>query len=406
MQPYTAIVSATCPKRDLDYHDKVNFMFKRALLLPANPRESMFLWGPRQTGKTSLLRETYPTSIWYDLLKTDLYVRFHTRPELLREELLAIVTPQIVVIDEVQKVPAILDEVHWLMENTRHRFVLCGSSARKVRRGHANLLGGRAVRHELFGLVSKEAGEEFNVVRMVNRGYLPRHYMSANPERLIRSYVLDYLKEEIAAEGMVRQLPAFANFLNAASLSDGELVNFTTIARDCAVSSPSVKAYFQILEDTLLGSFLPAYTKRPKRRVIQSPKFYFSDVGIVNHLAKRGPLQPATELFGKAFENWVHHELKAYQSYSGRYKDVSYWRLASGIEVDFIVGDMEVAIEAKGSTRPNSDHLRGLREIAADHKVSRRILVTMEDRARRTEDGIDILPAKTFAHRLWNGQLV
>jgi len=223
-------------------HDKLNPMFKRALHLPVNPRESMFLWGPRQTGKTSLLHETYPNSIWYDLLKTDLYVRLHTRPELLREELLAIDTPQIVVIDEVQKVPGILNEVHWLIENTGHRFILCGSSARKVRRGHANLLGGRAVRHELFGLVSKEVGQEFNVIRMVNRGYLPRHYLSGNPETLIRSYVQDYLKEEIAAEGMVRQLPAFANFLNAASLSDGELGNFTTIARDCAVSSPSVKA--------------------------------------------------------------------------------------------------------------------------------------------------------------------
>jgi len=381
-------------------------MFKRALSLPSNPGESMFLWGPRQTGKTSLLRETYPASIWYDLLKTDRYIRLHTHPQLLREELLAVSTPQIVVIDEVQKVPAILDEVHWLIENTRHRFVLCGSSARKVKRGHANLLGGRAVRHELFGLVSKELREEFDVVRMVNQGYIPRHYLSGHPHQLIRSYVQDYLKEEIAAEGMVRRLPAFADFLSAASLSDTELVNFTTIARDCGVSGPSVKGYFEILEDTLLGSFLPAYTKRPKRRVIQSPKFYFSDVGIVNHLAKRGVMQPATELFGKAFENWVHHELKAYQSYSGRYEDIHYWRLASGIEVDFIVGDMECAIEAKGATRPNPDHLRGLREIALDHKVRRRILVSMEDRARRTEDGIDVLPAKTFAHRLWDGQLI
>lgn len=382
-------------------------MFKRALSLPDAPRGSMFLWGPRQTGKTSLLRETYPDAIWYDLLKTDLYIRFHTRPALLREELLAVAAPHVVVIDEIQKVPGLLDEVHWLIENTRHHFVLCGSSARKVRHGHANLLGGRAVRYELFGLVSRELGGEFDVVRMVNHGCLPRHYVSNRPEPLIRSYVQDYLKEEIAAEGLVRRLPAFANFLGAASLADGELVNFSTIARDCGVSGPTVKEYFQILEDTLLGSFLPAYTKRPKRRVIQSPKFYFSDVGIVNHLAKRGVLQPATELFGKAFENWVHHELKAYQSYSGKYKDLAYWRLPSGIEVDFIVGDMECAIEAKGSMRPNPDHLRGLREVAIDHKrLGRRILVNLEERARRTEDGIDILPAKVFAQRLWAGQLV
>ena len=381
-------------------------MFKRSLILPARPSVSFFLWGPRQTGKTSLLREMYPAATLYDLLKTDLYIRFHTRPESLREELLAVDRPQIVILDEIQRVPALLDEVHWLIENTNHRFALCGSSARKVRRGHANLLGGRAVRYELFGLVSNEIGKDFDVVRAVNHGYLPRHYISDRPERLIRSYVQDYLKEEIAAEGLVRRLPTFAQFLDSASLSDGEMVNFTTIARDCGLSSPAIKTYFQILEDTLLGSFLPSYTKRPKRRIIQTPKFYFADVGIVNHLAKRGVIQPGSELFGKAFENWVHHELKAYQSYSERHKGLSYWRLSSGMEVDFIVGDMECAIEAKGAARIHSDHLRGLREIFIDHKkIQRRILVCMEERPRRTEDGIDILPARVFAQRLWEGKL-
>ena len=204
-----------------------------------------------------------------------------------------------------QKVPALLDEVHWLHEHRKIRFALCGSSARKVRRGAANLLGGRAVRYELHGLTAAEIGKDVDLVRLLNHGYLPTHYESDRPERLLASYVGDYLKEEVAAEGLVRNLPVFSAFLNAAALSDGDLVNFANIARDCGVSGHTVKGHFGILEDTLLGRWLPAYTKRPKRRVVAAPKFYFSDVGVVNHLARRGRMQPGGELFGKAFENWV-----------------------------------------------------------------------------------------------------
>jgi predicted AAA+ superfamily ATPase len=381
-------------------------MLSRSLALPPRPTESFFLWGPRQTGKTALLRRAYPDAVWIDLLKTDLFVRYTTQPSLLREELLAETRPHVVVIDEVQKVPALLDEVHWLIEHTRHVFALSGSSARKVRRGAANLLGGRAVRYELFGLVSQELGGDVDVTRLVNHGYLPRHYLSERPAAFMRAYVDDYLKEEIAAEGLVRRLPAFADFLRAAAISDTQMINYTTIARECGVSPPAVKEYFQILVDTLIGRYLPAYTKRPKRRVIQSPKFYFADVGVVNHLARRGGVEPGAELFGKAFENWVFHELSAHRCYSQQLYDLSYWRLPSGIEVDFIVGDMACAIEAKGSQRVTQDHLRGLREVALDHpRLKRRVLVCMEDRARRTEDGIDILPARAFARRLWAGEL-
>lgn len=381
-------------------------MLSRLLPLPVSPDTSFFLWGPRQTGKTSLLKTRYPDALWIDLLKTDLFIRYTTQPSLLRDELMAESGPRIVVLDEVQKVPALLDEVHWLIENTRHVFALCGSSARKVRRGSANLLGGRAVRYELFGLVSGELDRIFDPVRAANHGYLPRHYLSDKPASLVRAYVDDYLKEEIAAEGLVRNLPAFAGFLRAAAISDSEMINYSTVARECGVSSPAVKEYFQILVDTLLGRYLPAYTKRPKRRVIQSPKFYFADVGIVNHLTKRGRLEPGGELFGKAFENWVFHELSAHRIYSDQFYDLSYWRLPSGIEVDFVINDMECVIEAKAARRVTSDHLRGLREVAIDHrKVKRRILVCMEERTRRTEDGIDILPAREFAHRLWTGRI-
>ena len=381
-------------------------MIQRSLRLPAAPKQSFFLWGPRQTGKTSLLRETYPEAVWVDLLRTDLFIRYTNRPSLLREELIAETKPRVVIIDEIQKVPLLLDEVHWLIENTRHVFGLCGSSARKVRGGAANLLGGRAIRYELFGFVSDEI-EGFDTIRMINHGYLPRMYLSENPSRNVRAYVDDYLKEEIAAEGLVRNLPTFADFLSAAALSDTQMISYTGIARECAVSSPTVKEYFQILVDTLLGRYLPAYTKRPKRRVIQSPKFYFADVGIVNHLTKRGRLAPGSELFGKALENWAFHELSAHRSYTEQFYDLSYWRLPSGLEVDFVINDMECVIEAKASSRATSDHLRGLRDVIRDHrKVKTRILVCMEERPRRTEDGIDILPAHVFAQRLWGGDVI
>lgn len=382
-------------------------MVQRSLRLPAPARESFFLWGPRQTGKSSLLRASYPDAVWYDLLETDLFLRFTQRPSLLREELFALGKPRLVVLDEIQKVPLLLDEVHALIERSGWVFALCGSSARKVRRGRANLLGGRAIRHELFGFVSRELGKDFDLVRMLNHGTLPRHYLGSSPGARLRAYVNDYLKEEIAAEGLTRNLPAFSGFLNAAALSDGELVNFSTIARDCGISSPTVKEYFQILVDTLIGRFLPAHTARPKRRVIQSPKFYFADVGVVNHLAKRGTVRPGSELFGKAFENWVLHELSAHRSYSELFYDLSYWRLAGGTEVDFIVNDMELAIEAKSTARVTADHLKGLRELGKDHpRVKRKILVCLEERARLTEDKIEILPHATFTRRLWDGDLM
>ena len=375
-------------------------MFTRGLRLPAAGRETFFLWGPRQTGKTTLLRQSYPDATWVDLLKADEFRRYLERPELLREELIAHPRPGQVVIDEVQKVPAILDEVHWLHDNRRIRFALCGSSARKVRRGEANLLGGRAVRYELHGLTAAEIGQGFDLVRLLNHGYLPSIYESDRPDRLLASYVGDYLKEEVAAEGLVRNLPVFSAFLNAAALSDGDLVNFANIARDCGVSGHTVKGYFGILEDTLIGRWLPAYTKRPKRRVVAAPKFYFSDVGVVNDLARRGRLQPGGELFGKAFENWVLHELLAYKAYHETRADLSYWRLASGIEVDFIVGNMTVAIEAKAGTKITADHLKGLRHLREDHPRVRRVVVCLEPKRRTTEDGIEILPAPAFIEEL------
>ena len=384
-------------------------MFARTLHLPAPGEDSFFLWGPRQTGKTTLLRQRYPKARWIDLLKTEEFRLYMANPERLRAEIEASGPPPDgqVVIDEVQKAPALLDEAHWLIENRGLSFALCGSSARKVRRDAANLLGGRALRFEMHGVTAAELGEDFDLTRLLNRGYLPRVYGASRPAARLDAYVADYLREEVAAEGLVRNLPAFAGFLDAAALCDGELVNFSNVAADCGVSSPTAKAHFEILVDTLLGRWLPSYRRRAKRRVTAAPKFYFADVGVVNRLARRGELQPGSELYGKAFENWVFHELSAALAYRELDLPLAYWRLANGAGVDFVLGAMRVAVEAKASARIVDRHLKGLRALARDHPdVRRRVVVCLAPRAWRTEDGIDVLPAQDFAAALREGSLV
>ena len=347
-----------------------------------------------------------PTSTPLESLHRE-FRRYATRPESLREELDAAGPDpsRQVVIDEIQKVPALLDEVHWLIENRGLSFALCGSSARKVRGGGANLLGGRALRYELRGLTAGEIGPSFDLDRMLNGGYLPRKYMADEPRRLLDAYIADYLREEVAAEGLVRNLPAFADFLDAAALSDGAPVNYSNIARECGVSGPTVKAHFGILGGTLLARRLPRWQRRAKRRLAGAPKFYFEDVGIVNRLGRRGELHRGSDQYGRAFENWVFHELSAFIAYRQLDERLSYWRLPSGIEVDFVVGDMRLALEAKASSRITDGHLKGLRTLAEEHPGVARAVVCLETRARHTADGVDILPAMDFATRLWQGDL-
>jgi predicted AAA+ superfamily ATPase len=380
-------------------------MFRRLIRLPERPRESFFLWGPRQTGKSALLKTLYPQAIRIDLAKTEDFVRYSERPALLRDVLENSPPDPVVVIDEIQKVPPLLEEVRWLAENRGRVFAMSGSSARAVRQAAPALPPGRVARFDLFGLTSAEIGRPFDLCRMLNHGYLPRHYLADAPARPLRAYVESYLKEEALLSGLTRSLRAFSDFLTAVALTDAELVNYATVARECGVSAPTAREYFQVLVDTRLGRFLPAFTKRPKRRVIGAPKFFLADVGMVNTLARRGALTPGSELFGKAFENWIFHELTAASHYRERYMELSYWRLASGIEVDFIVGDVRCAIEAKAASRVTSDHLKGLRQLAVDQPgVRRRVVASLEPSPRVTEDGIEILPWRVFLDRLWSGE--
>jgi predicted AAA+ superfamily ATPase len=384
-------------------------MIKRILSFDSIERRTAFLWGPRQAGKTTLLRSTFPRAPRYDLLLSDEYRRLLARPALLREECEAMglsrrTQREPIIIDEIQKIPDLLDEVHWLIENRGLRFILCGSSARKLRKQGGNLLGGRAVRLELHPLVYPEI-KAFSLEKALNAGLLPKHYLDPDPAPLLRAYVGDYLREEIAAEAITRNLTAFNAFLEIAALSNGEIVNFTNIARECGVAAPTVKNYFQILEDTLVGRFVPGFARRRKRRLIAAPKFFYFDVGVVAHLARRGVVTPGSELFGRALEHFIFMELRAHSSYSGLHYPLAYWQTASGIEVDFVLGE-DVAVEVKATARATDDHMRGLRAFREEHKNKRYVLVTLDKRARRTGDGIDVLPCQEFLEKLWGGGLV
>ena len=299
-----------------------------------------------------------------------------------------------IVIDEVQKAPAVLDEVHWLIENRGLRFVLCGSSARKLKRGRANLLGGRAWRFGLHPLTWPEV-PAFDLLRALNRGLIPAHYDSVDHRRALAGYVDDYLKEEVFDEGLTRNVAAFARFFDALAFCHGELVNYSNVARDCGVDSKTVRAYFQILVDTLLGVFVEPFARRRSRAVIaRAPKFYLFDVGVAGHLAGRRIERAAGPEFGRALEHLVLMELRAYRSYRERDFPIRFWRTKSGLECDFVLGrEGETAIEVKGGATVRPGALRGLRAYVEEHRPRRAVVVCNEAASRRTSDGIWVLPA-------------
>ncbi|MCK9448831.1 MAG: ATP-binding protein [Bacteroidales bacterium] len=329
---------------------------------------------------------------------------FSKKPSQVREIIIASQPKEPVVIDEIQKIPALLDEIHWLIENTQTRFILCGSSPRKIIRSQANLLGGRALRYELFPLVSAEI-PDFDLLRALNNGLLPRHYLSDNPKKMISAYIGNYLQDEILAEARIRNISGFSRFLEVAAFSNGKMVNYTNIASECGVSAPTIKEYFQILADTLTGNFLPSFQKKPKRRVILAPKFYFFDVGIVNFLLKRGRIEQGSEMYGNAFEHFIYQEMVAHSQYSGIQYPLYYWRTASQIEIDFVLGDHEVAIEVKSTTNANPRHAKGLQQFADEYTLKNQILVT-NDLYPRQMGNILVLPWKIFLEKLWSGEII
>ncbi|MBR6489818.1 MAG: ATP-binding protein [Muribaculaceae bacterium] len=367
-----------------------------------NLNDSVFLFGARQTGKTTLLLERFPDVPYYDLLETDTFEKFQRNPSLLRQELMLLPDESWVVIDEIQLIPVLLNEVHWLITRKNLKFVLSGSSARKLRRRGVNTLGGRASRIVLYPLVSAEI-PDFDILKAVNNGMLPRHYMASDTEikDRLQAYISVYLKEEIKAEALVRNLSTFNRFLEIAALTNGEIVNYNNIARECGVDGKTIKEYFSILYDTLIGYEVPAYQKHIKRRLNQAPRFYFFDVAIPSYLTRKGYLQPGSSDFGHAFEHLMIQEIIAYLGYYKYENALSYWHTYSGLEVDAVLGDAEVAIEFKSRTEIQNNHLKGLRAFKEEHPKARLIVVSLDPRPRQWGD-IEIMPAQMFLKQLWS----
>ena len=380
----------------------------RILRISLPKGKSAFLWGPRKTGKTTFLKEAFPNSLLYDMLQTDLFLDFIKRPYLLREQILSSTPRQLkepIIIDEVQKIPQMLDEVHWLIENKGLRFLLCGSSARKLKRGKANLLGGRAWRYEMHPLVSREV-ENLDLLKALNRGLIPAHYLEEEYRKSLRAYVRDYLKEEVFDEGLTRNIPAFSRFFEALGYSHGELTNYANIARECGVDSKTVKEYYQILVDTLLGTMIEPYKKRQERQVItKAGKFYLFDVGVAGILTGRHIPDQRGEQFGRALEHFILMEILAHRSYSELDYEVNFWRTKSGLEVDFILGRGEVAVEVKGSGRIDKTDLYPLKSFIQEYHPKRAYLVCNE-RQKRVHEGIQIVPWRDFLSMLWGGEII
>lgn len=372
---------------------------ERILDLPALlQKKSHFLFGPRQTGKTFLVHQTLKEARIYDLLDTSVYLALSQNPGRIAQEL----TPQdkIIVIDEIQRLPILLNEAHRLIEERGIRFLLTGSSARKLRRGGVNLLGGRARTKYLHPLSYKELGSRFELLRAVKRGLLPSLYFSDDPRADLQAYTGLYLQQEIVAEGLTRNIPAFSRFLRVAALCNGTVVNFTNVSNDAQVARTTVYEYFEILKDTLVLHELPAWRKSKKRKPLASSKYYFFDIGVVAELQGR-EFHPGTPEFGEAFETILLHELLCFRDYiSG--EALSFWRSSSGFEVDFIIGD-HTAVEAKAKKNVSLPDIKSLLILAEEKKLKRYLCVCLEPRIRRV-DNVVILPYKEFLKALWSGE--
>lgn len=391
--------------------------YNRYLKLQIEQGQSVFLWGARKTGKSTFLQSSFPDAIYIDLLKTDLFFRYNKQPSLLREELLALEASGdslLVIIDEVQKVPSLLDEIHWLIENTKTTFILCGSSSRRLKQVGSNLLGGRAIKYNFYPLVYPEYKADFDLLKIFNQGLVPSHFTSKNSRKLLQAYIEDYLTNEIRAEGYVRNITAFSKFLDSTRFSSGEMLNYANIAREVGIDAKTIKEYYQILVDTLVGYLIYPYTKKISRNVIShTPKFYYFDVGLAIRLAKKNFTELEGADAGKALENYILMEITAYLGLNDSDYNLYYWRTNTGLEVDFVLSDdvqKPIAIEAKISTNIHKTELKSVKAFMEEHDLQKAYIVCLEPTARKitiTKDReIIILPVKRFLEKLWSAEIL
>lgn len=378
-------------------------MYKRICNIDKDLEDSIFLFGARQTGKSTFLRQQFPDDAYLDLLDTSLKTRFQRRPSLLYEMFQDKPQGTRIIIDEIPEVPELLNEVHRLISEKQLIFILCGSSARKLKRKGYNTLGGRALPVYLFPFVTAEI-PDFDLQHAIEYGMLPPHYLAKNPHRRLSAYIDVYLKEEIKEEALVRNLNSFQRFLEVAALTDGKMVNYKNIAQDCGVSANTVSSYFDILDDTLIGFRVPAFTHAMKRRVTQAPRFYYFDVGIANHLLHRTRLMRGTPEYGHAFEHLVMQELRAWLSYNESTEQLAYWRTYTGTEVDAVIGDARVAIEIKSVEEVLPRHLKGLNAFASDYPDARLLIVSLDPLNRRMGN-VESIYVLDFFKMLWNGKI-
>lgn len=378
-------------------------MYNRVFKIEEKLDEGMFLFGARQTGKSTLLKERFKENIYYDLLDPEVRKSFKRNPNSLKEALWNQPAGTVIIIDEIQKVPELLDIVHTLMVEKGLWFILSGSSARKLKKSGANTLGGRAIPETFYPLVWPEV-TDYQLDKAIQNGMIPRHYMAADATKRLKAYIEVYMNEEIREEGEVRDLDAFERFLEVAAISDGEILNYSNIATDCGVSIKTVQSYFQILYDTLIGYEIPAYRKSIKRKLIQAPRFYYFDVGIANYLMGRHSLKRGTDDYGHAFEHLVMQEIIAYKGYNDKRDVISYWRTYDKKEVDVVIGDAKVAIEIKSAEIVKNRHKSGLKAFKEEHPDCRLILVSLEPVSRKVED-IELIYVLDFFKQLWDGRI-
>ena len=358
--------------------------------------KSCFLFGPRQTGKTSLIENNFPESIKIDLLDSDIFLRLNRAPKDLTTY---ITNPKaLVVLDEIQRIPDLLNEVHRLIEKQNIRFLLTGSSARKLRKAGVNLLGGRARSRVLHPFVYMEIKESFVLNKALLYGNIPSILLSREPVDDLKSYVGEYLKEEIVSEAATRNIPAFSRFLEAAAVTNGQMINYEKIGNDAQVARSTLQSYYQILRDTLIGRDLEAFRKTKTRKAIGTSKFFFFDLGIVNFLKGNKAVTENSTDFGNLFEAYFHHELSSFCDYFPE-NQLNYWRSQSGMEVDFLLNE-EIAIEIKSTKFLDRNDFKGLNALSEEFKLKKQIVVCRETVARKIGD-IEVLPWQIFLEKIW-----